>query len=145
MTFNGYFVPVSGVVAEVIEGEAVIINLSTGVYYSMDRAGALVWEALAAGRSADEIATALAASGRVTADMVETDMDRVLAMLVGEGLIASHSEAPPPTTPLSFPSAEYAAPTLTSYRDMRDLLALDPPAPGLDNIAWNTGSTDQKK
>jgi len=143
VTSSGSFGPASGVVAEVIDGEAVIINLSTGVYYSMDRTGALVWEALAAGRSAEEIAAALSASGGVPADVVESDMDRVLTLLVGEGLVASSADATTSTTLLAFPAGAYSAPTLTSYRDMRDLLALDPPAPGLDNIAWNPGSANR--
>lgn len=145
MTYNGCFVPVPDVVAEVIEGEAVIINLSTGVYYSMDRAGALVWEALAAGHSARDIAGALTTSAGVAADVVNADMDTLLKALIAEGLVGSDPETAPATTALSFPAAEYAAPTLTSYRDMRDLLALDPPAPGLDSIAWNSNSSDPKK
>ena len=145
MTYNGCFVPVTGVVAEVIEGEAVIINLSTGVYYSMDRAGAVVWEALAAGHSAADIAAALTISSGVAADVVNADMDTLLRALTAEGLVSGHTEVPPATTALAFPASEYSAPTLTSYRDMRDLLALDPPAPGLDNIAWNSSSTDPNK
>jgi len=31
----------------------------------------------------------------------------------------------------------YAAPQLQIYRDMQDLLALDPPAPGMNQIAWD--------
>ena len=30
----------------------------------------------------------------------------------------------------------YEAPTLNIYRDMGDLLALDPPMPGLADMAW---------
>jgi Coenzyme PQQ synthesis protein D (PqqD) len=144
VTSSGHFVPASGVVAEVISGEAVIINLSTGVYYSMDRTGALVWEALAAGRSAGEVAASLATSGGVPIEVVEADMDKLLTRLVAEGLVAGSADVNAESTPLSFPAGEYVAPTLTSYRDMRDLLALDPPAPGLDNIAWNSSSTGPK-
>ncbi len=32
------------VASKVIDGEAIIINLANGVYYSMDKVGALVWE-----------------------------------------------------------------------------------------------------
>lgn len=133
------YTPSPAVAAEVIDGEAVIINLDTGVYHSMDRIGAQVWASLAAGRSADEVATALSAATSVSRDVVAADVQRVLESLLGEGLLIARETAGTDGTPLSFTTGAYATPTLTSYRDMKDLLALDPPAPGLDSIAW-TGS-----
>jgi hypothetical protein len=131
--------PSPAVAAEVIDGEAVIINLDTGVYHSMDRIGAEVWESLAAGRSAAEVVTALSVATGVSTDIASADVERVLESLLGEGLLIARLAAQFDATPLSFATGAYAAPTLTSYRDMQDLLALDPPAPGLDGIAW-TGS-----
>ena len=32
------------VAAKVIEGEAILINLANGVYYSMEKVGGLIWE-----------------------------------------------------------------------------------------------------
>lgn len=141
MSTGGRYTAAPGVAAEIIEGEAVIINLATGVYHSMDRVGARVWEALAAGWSVEEIAAALSQATGVPADAAAGDVARVLAPLVDEGLLAPGAPAAP-ATPLRFEPGEYAAPALTSYRDMRDLLALDPPAPGLDEIAWNPRTPD---
>jgi hypothetical protein len=123
----------------VIDGEAVIINLDTGVYHSLDRIGAEVWTSLADGRAADEVAAALAGATGVSLDIAAVDVQRVLGSLLGEGLLIARARAEDPATPLTFAPGVYAPPTLTSYRDMKDLLALDPPAPGLDGIAW-TGS-----
>jgi hypothetical protein len=137
--------PSPGVAAEVIDGEAVIINLDTGVYHSMDRSGAQVWEALAAGRTADEIVTALSDATGVSPDVANVDVLRVLESLLGEGLLILRPSAETQPAPLSFAAGAYAPPTLTSYRDMKDLLALDPPAPGLDSIAWNGSSSSKDK
>lgn len=133
------------VAAEVIEGEAVIINLDTGVYHSMDRAGAQVWEALAAGSTPSEVVAALSGATGVARETAAADVARVLESLVGEGLLVVNPSATAPASPPRVPAGEYAPPVLTSYRDMRDLLALDPPAPGLDGIAWTAPATDSKK
>jgi hypothetical protein len=140
---GGRYAAAPGVAAEIIEGEAVIINLETGVYHSMDRVGARVWEALAAGWSVEEIAAALSEATGVAAETAAGDVARVLTPLVDEGLLAPGADAAPGTA-LRFEPGEYASPALTSYRDMRDLLALDPPAPGLDGIAWNTRTPDSE-
>src|SRR3970040_1383693 len=44
------------VAAKVIDGEAIIINLTTGVYYSLDPTGSEVWSLLEAGHDLDAIA-----------------------------------------------------------------------------------------
>lgn len=133
------------VAAEVIEGEAVIINLDTGVYHSMDRAGAQVWEALAGGATPGEVVDALSGATGVARETAAADVARVLEALLGEALLVVNPSAAAPASPLVFPECEYGPPTLTSYRDMRDLLALDPPAPGLDGITWTAPATETKK
>jgi hypothetical protein len=137
--------PSPGVAAEVIDGEAVIINLDTGVYHSMDRVGAQVWQSLAEGRTVDEVADALSGATGVSPDIASVDVQRVLESLLAEGLLIARQGAETQRAPLSFGSGIYAPPTLTSYRDMKDLLALDPPAPGLDSIAWNGSSSSKDK
>src|SRR5678815_1858553 len=47
--------------AKVLDGEAVIINLLNGTYYSLDKAGAVVWELAADGGTIAEIVGGLTA------------------------------------------------------------------------------------
>ena len=47
------------VASKVIDGEAIIINLANGVYYSMDKVGALVWERVQAGYTLDDVIRAV--------------------------------------------------------------------------------------
>ena len=123
----------SDVAAKVIEGEAIIISLATGVYYSMDGVGGRLWELVEGSLSTDAIVGTLLAEYDVAAERCRADVATVIASLLQEGLVvpavASAGDAPG-VQPVAT-RKPYAPPTLSIYRDMADLLALDPPLPGL--------------
>ncbi|MDD2804576.1 MAG: PqqD family protein [Elusimicrobiales bacterium] len=54
--------------------EAVILNLETSEYYSLNETGTFIWELLAAGKPAARIAEALAAEYGVTEDQAAGDL-----------------------------------------------------------------------
>lgn len=122
-----------------MDGEAIIINLATGVYYSLEGVGALVWELVGAAWSLEEIAQAVTARFEVDLVVARRDVERLAGELVAEELVTAGAEAndrwPVAAEPAGRKGA-YAAPRLTVYRDMADLLALDPPLPGLTDIPW---------
>jgi hypothetical protein len=125
--------------AKVIDGEAIIIRLSDGVYYSMDGAGAVVWSLLEDRHAPADIAAAIAATFETSRDQAEQDVAQLLLQLASERLIVeSAGDAPPVPRPAggSDGRVPYTPPALRVYRDMKDLLALDPPTPGLMDIAW---------
>ena len=125
---------------DVIDGEAIIINLETGVYYSMQGAGGRVWAMLAGHRTVRSMIDEMVMTYEVTADVVSADIHAVLRQLLDEGLIQRSSE---PSDTIAVGAAErqpYQRPRLEIYRDMQDLLALDPPAPGMNQISWSNGS-----
>ena len=127
------------VAAKVIDGEAIIINLANGIYYSMDKVGALIWEMLAGGHSLAEVTTAVLARYDVTREQTEADMQKLAAELMQENLLVVSQDAPAFLNGSTIESPEklpYEAPQLNIYRDMGDLLALDPPTPGLQDIVW---------
>lgn len=125
------------VAGEVVDGEAVIINLSNGLYYTMDAVGADVWQLIEGGASASHMAAALSTRYGVDPATVLADVTRVIAELVAEGLVLDRDTPPtaptsaPPAVVLGPPAARYAAPALTRYTDMSEVLALDPPLPEL--------------
>ncbi len=127
------------VAAKVMDGEAVIINLANGVYYSMDKAGGLIWSMIEQARSFDGIADAVAAVYDVPPARAREDIEQLAAQLLAEDLVmAAGDEAPtqgadPAPTPRKLP---YETPKLNVYRDMEELLALDPPMPGLQETPW---------
>jgi hypothetical protein len=126
-------------VAKVIDGEAIIMNLSSGVYYSMDGVGGFIWERLEGGCGPEEIARAIATHYEVDESEAADDLGALLEELLEEGVIVSAEEERASETAWPDPPAErqvYARPELSIYRDMGDLLALDPPAPGMQDIPW---------
>lgn len=126
------------VAAKVIDGEAIIINLTTGVYYSLDSVGGRVWSLLEAHYDLDTITSVLEREYEVTMDDCRKDVTRLVSELVDEQLLLPTDEVP--TEPASGgPGARlaYTPPEVNIYRDMGDLLALDPPVPGLEPIPWD--------
>ncbi|HSE51158.1 MAG TPA: PqqD family protein [Gemmatimonadales bacterium] len=127
-----------------LDGETIIINLVNGVYYSLPGVGSEAWELIASGRSLAEIGAILGARYRIPSEVVAADLVRLGEQLVTEHLVDPDSgsdtvaELPPP------PPVEHAyqAPALQAYRDMADLLALDPPTPGIVFRPGLAGSTD---
>ena len=127
-----------------LDGETIIINLVNGVYYSLPGVGSEVWELIATGRSLAEIAATLSARYGIASDVAAGDLVRLAEQLLRENLLdlASRSDTPtelPPPAPAERP---YQAPALQAYRDMADLLALDPPTPGIVFRPGLAGSAD---
>jgi hypothetical protein len=126
-----------GVASKVVDGEAILINLSNGMYYSMDAVGGFVWALIEAGHDLDAISAAVASHYDAAAETVKQDVDALAQQLLDEGLIlAAEGEAmggPVETNNVERADA-YAAPQLNKFDDMVDLFALDPPLPELSKL-----------
>jgi hypothetical protein len=133
------------VAAKVMDGEAIIINLANGIYYSMDKTGGLIWEMIQAGHTLDETLAAITARYDVSPEQAQRDLQQLVGELLQENLITpSQNDRPAPVE--SLPDVrerlKYELPKLNIYRDMGDLLALDPPTPGMGLTAWK--ETDEE-
>ena len=117
---------------KVLDGEAVLMNLSDGTYYSMNQSGTLVWQLLEAGYSGSDIVTLICRHWHRDDDTVRSDLNRFLQELQQQHLIQPVADSADKEDPPPFPST-YEAPVLEIYRDMADLLALDPPMPRIDD------------
>lgn len=129
--------------AEVIDGEAILINVATGVYYSLEDIGAYLWDLLTSGHSVEQSAQALVSRYRISAGQARTDLEGFLHQLIEEDLILESETADSPSANgVSAISSDedYRKPELNIYRDMGDLLALDPPTPGLTVTPWEAES-----
>ncbi len=122
-----------GVIQETLDGEAVIVNLLSGTYYSLDRAGGVIWNLLISGMSSEDIlsqlesifatdrATLAAAVGELTATLVQEELivplkeGTALADIAPAGVNVPASERLP-----------FEKPVLHRYTDMQELLLLDP-------------------
>lgn len=136
------------VAAEVFDGEAIILNLATGAYYSIDKAGGLAWTMLAGGHSLEETTSALLARYDVPLEQARADIGRLAADLVQERLVLVADDArsvQPLRDPTPAQRLPYVAPELHIYRDMGAMLALDPPMPRLDEIPWKESGDDRAR
>jgi hypothetical protein len=126
------------VAAKVIDGEAIIINLTTGVYYSLDPTGSEVWSLLEARHDVDAIVGYVCGRFDVPERACRSDVEQLVEQLLEEKLIVPANGDAPGPPPDGGPSGRaYSPPRLDIYRDMGDLLALDPPVPGLEPIPWD--------
>jgi hypothetical protein len=116
--------------AKVIDGEAMIINLHNGRYYSLDPVATLAWGLLSAGLTRSEAAARIAESLAASPEQVELDLQIFIDALRSEQLVIDRSNAPvdPPADAVRA-STRYNAPELVVFTDMEELLAFDPPFP----------------
>ena len=127
------------VAAKEIDGEILVMNVANGMYYSLDGVSAVAWRLIAAGHSLDQVAVALAQTYGVDESTTLADVTDLAVHLVDEGLVkvsTSGAYTDLPTIEAAEEHAPYVAPRLTAYSDMADLLALDPPMPGLAETSF---------
>jgi hypothetical protein len=82
----GRFKPTKHVLHETLAGEVVLLELSTGVYYSLDEVGGRIWHLLLEGHTAPQIAEQLTQEYCVTSEQALGDVNRILADLQRNGL-----------------------------------------------------------
>ena len=69
-----------------VAGEAILIHLQTGVYYSLNDVGTAFWNLLDGQRTITDCATTIAAEYSAPAEMVLSDLLELAADLTKEGL-----------------------------------------------------------
>lgn len=128
-------VSVSGphVVSEIIESEAIIIDLDSGNYYSLQDAGADIWAGIQDGIQIEEIVDRLRMKYESDEGAIRSAAMALLNQLEDEALIKSDGAAAGTGTPFApIPNAEpsdkisFSAPVLHKYTDMQELLLVDP-------------------
>jgi hypothetical protein len=132
------------VAAKVMDGEAIIMNLANGYYYSLTGTGAFVLEWLVAGHSLAETAESLTRRYAVSEAAALADVESVATRLMDEGLVQTRGNVPVEAVATAWDRAAeaYEAPQLESFTDMAELLALDPPMPGLAQTPWQDPADD---
>lgn len=139
------------VINQVIEGEAVIINLKTGNYYSLDRLGAEIWKRLERGRPVSGILADIARRYQGGREEIEAAVRPLLERLRQEELIVADPSPPERSSGGQEEAAEEGeepaapgrpedrlpleTPVLNKYTDMQDLLLLDP-IHEVDEAGW---------
>jgi len=130
------------VIHEIIDGEAVLVNLDSGSYYSIDSVGAVVWDYVEKGLSRHQIVEAIASQYDGEQADIDQGVQQLFIQLQEEQLIVptetpSSNRHAPVTTPASTGQnkPQFETPILHKYTDMEDLLLLDP-IHDVDESGW---------
>ena len=124
------------VASKVYDDEVILMHLSTGVYGSSENLGALVWQAIEARCSVREMADLFAAHCEVAPDHALADARELATQLLQEKMVQRSSATVSQPVNGAADRLPYRRPTLVVYRDMEDLLALDPPLPQYAEAPW---------
>lgn len=120
------------IASETIDGEAVIVNLRSGTYFSAEGIGCFVWDRLRQGASGDEIARELTRRYVVEEPVAASAVEAFVSELLEQELLRGWPEGPgnsgpvPPDGSEPVPRGEWSPPRLAVYSDMKELLLLDP-------------------
>lgn len=82
------WLPAPGVIAQAVEGGAVLLRADTGEYFDLNETGARLWTLLGARLTERELGEAWLASEAVTPDRGRQDASKFLSSLREAGLIA---------------------------------------------------------
>ena len=117
------------IVHDRFDDEVVIIDLESGLYFSLRGTAAEIWDLLAAGAGRDGLKAGMRAGYPGAGAELEAAVDAFVDELLAERLIAVAPAAGSPAGP--GPGVEpgrgaFAAPRLVKYEDQKELLLLDP-------------------
>jgi hypothetical protein len=124
------------VIDDVFDGEAVLVNLRTGRYYSLNAAGSEVWQQVLDGADVEAMVTHFRERQPEAADGLEGVLCSYLELLLDEGLLVGTLDRATTATTNGTAPAGFA-PSLQIFTDMVDLLLLDPiHEVDLDGTGW---------
>jgi hypothetical protein len=124
------------VMHETVDGETIVIDLSSGTYYSLRGSAPAIWSALARGAGSVEIVAALENAYDAEPGVIEASVTGLIRELEAEGLIApgdSPSGSGPALEPV--PAGAFEEPQLEKYEDLQDIILLDP-VHQVDDAGW---------
>jgi hypothetical protein len=85
--------PTQDQIASELEGEAVILNMASGLYYGLNAVGARIWALIQQPRSFGELQDILLAEYDVQPDVCHQELTRILIELKDAQLIEVNDEA----------------------------------------------------
>ncbi|HIK07695.1 MAG TPA: lasso peptide biosynthesis PqqD family chaperone [Trichormus sp. M33_DOE_039] len=77
-----------------LQGEAVILDIKSGVYYGLNQVGASIWNLIQVPKTVKEIQAALLAEYDVEPDICDREVMALLEDLAAKGLIQITNDAP---------------------------------------------------
>lgn len=139
-TNQSYRINQPAVIAEVIDGEAIIVNLDSGAYYSLRDSACAIWELVAQQMTIPQVVQTLATRYAGPQEAIAAGVTALVEQMLAEQIIlpaaaesSSGSPALPPNGAGDLPP--FQPPALEKFTDMADLLLLDP-IHEVDAMGW---------
>jgi len=135
---------------EIIDGEAVIINLDSGNYYSLVDVGSFIWGLIEKGASATDLQNRVLQNYQGNATDVDRGVQELLGQLQQENLIVPVDRADgfdqlhEASSSNDHEKPAFNPPMLQKYSDMQELLLLDP-IHDVDDAGWPKPTPDPPK
>ena len=77
------------VVAREVGGETMLLDLASGTYFGLDQVGGRFWQLLEEGQSPREARSVLLAEYDVEPEVLDVDLEHLLADLAANGLVSA--------------------------------------------------------
>lgn len=126
--------------ADITDGIAIIINSETGIYYGMNELGTVVYEALQAGASSEDVLASLKALEGAPSDMEERYNTFIQFLLDYELVVESSASNANVNIDLNVAKASEYELKVDEYNDAQELLLADP----IHEVKEETGWTPEK-
>lgn len=78
------------IIDRVVDGEALLIHLQSGDYFSLNDTGTIVWENIDGSRTVQDLAEIVVAEYEGDRDLIVADVLSLVNRLADEGLVVSH-------------------------------------------------------
>jgi len=116
------------IVSENLDGQALIIDMGVGTYFSCDGVSSEAWAALTNGATPAELAAWLQREYGADAGSVDSDVARFVDALVADGVVVERGELAVAAElfPPSGGSGPYDGLAVERFSDLADLILLDP-------------------
>jgi len=120
------------VVHETIDGEAILLDLKSGNYFSLDGAGAIIWEFIEKTGNWNEAIDLMINSNEAQKDTISKTTRSFVEKLVKEQLLVEAKgdiktiDVSELIQKLKSAAQDFTIPVVNKYSDMQDLLLLDP-------------------
>jgi Coenzyme PQQ synthesis protein D (PqqD) len=137
---QAYEINAPAVVSEIIDGEAVIMHLKSGNYFSTSDSGGVIWHGLEKGLGAEALVHLLVAKYGLAASDASQTLNSFIATLTSHDLIRARAGDSQPAANDGLPvqgREPFQPPVLNVFSDMKDLLLLDP-IHDVDEAGWPT-------
>ena len=134
------------IVREIIDGEAIIMDLKSGIYFSAQGVGAIIWDGIMRGFDKNQITHRICQAYLVEPGDLAPGLEDFIAAAVANILVEELPGIAAATEDwsIALPGARlpYVPPVLQSYGDMQDLALLDPIHDVREEEGWPSRKVD---